>query len=52
MEYYKVWVHVEYINEDEGVYEDVGLPVSIGGKLDTLDEAEALMAKITDKTVD
>lgn len=27
---FKVWVHVEEINEDEDYYQDVGEPISIG----------------------
>ncbi len=27
---FKVWVHIEEINEDEGYYQDVGEPISIG----------------------
>ena len=27
---FKVWVHIEEINEDEDYYQDVGEPISIG----------------------
>ena len=30
---FKVWVHVEEINEDEDYYQDAGEPISIGDLL-------------------
>ena len=42
---YKVWVHVEEIDEDEGHYEDVGIPESIG-EFETQEEATALQQQL------
>ena len=39
-EYFKVWVEIERIVEEEDIYEDAGdLPMS-AGTFDTLEEAE------------
>ena len=47
---YKVWVHVEKIDEDEdgGCYGDVTLPDSTGGEFATLDEAMDKMTEVVD----
>jgi len=39
MKKYKVWIHVEEIDEEEDTYEDVGLPEELG-VFSTLEEAE------------
>ena len=40
--FYKVWTHIEMINEDEGLYEDTVEPVSLGPdeEFKTLEAAE------------
>ena len=43
---YKVWVHIEEIDEDLDHYEDVGMPVS-EGEYNTLDEAEEAVFHLT-----
>ena len=39
---FKVWVHIEEINEDEDYYQDVGEPISIG-EFENLDDAVDLV---------
>ena len=36
---YKVWVHVEEVDEDEDIYEDQGIP-HVAGVFDTVEAAE------------
>ena len=40
---FKVWVHIEEINEDEDYYQDVGEPISIG-EFEDLDYAAYAVA--------
>lgn len=42
---YKVWVQIEEINEEEGHYEDVGLPDSLA-EYDTLEAAQAFVRSL------
>ena len=42
---YKVWIHIEEIDEEAGTYEDQGLPESCG-EFKTLEEAEQHVAQI------
>ncbi len=35
---YKVWIHIEEVNEDEDYYQDIGMPVLIG-EFENLDDA-------------
>ena len=44
---YKVWIEIEHINEDEGVYEDVGDKLS-AGEYSTFDEAESIQKILVD----
>lgn len=43
---YKVWIHIEEINEDEDYYEDVDEPWSLG-EFGTLEEAKKLRSAIS-----
>jgi len=43
---YKVWLHIEEIDEDEGHYEDLDVPESVGGELETEEEARDLRSAI------
>jgi DNA-directed RNA polymerase subunit RPC12/RpoP len=43
---FKVWIHIEEINEDSDVYADVGEPWGVG-EFDTLEEAEELREHLT-----
>lgn len=45
---YKVWVHVEEIDEDGDSYEDIGLPDSIG-EFNTIEEAESLVSELLER---
>ena len=47
MKTYKIWVHIEEIDEDNDSYEDQGLPESCG-EFGTLEEAESKVASIVD----
>jgi hypothetical protein len=38
---FKVWIHIEEIDEDEDLYEDVDIPYAVG-EFNTLEEAEKL----------
>ena len=40
---FKVWVHIEEINEDEDYYQDVGEPISIGREFDKLSDAATVV---------
>ena len=44
---FKVWIHIERIDEENDSYEDEGLPESVG-TFDTLEEAESLVGQIVD----
>lgn len=47
MKYYKVWVEIEEIDEDNHSYKDVSpFPVSLG-MYDTLEEADAAIVELT-----
>jgi hypothetical protein len=46
---FKVWVHIEEIDEEEDLYEDVDLPFSVG-EFDTVEEAEKLCEAISTLT--
>ncbi len=42
---YKVWVHIEEIDEENDHYEDVGMPISVG-EYDLLSEAAEQVATL------
>tara|TARA_R100000808_G_C2143193_1_gene150975 strand:+ start:459 stop:620 length:162 start_codon:yes stop_codon:yes gene_type:complete len=42
---YKIWVHIEEIDEDDGLVEEVGEPECLG-EFETLDEAIEVMADL------
>ena len=47
MKYYKVWVEIEEIDEDNYSYQDVSpFPVSLG-EFDSLEEADAAIVELT-----
>lgn len=46
---YKVWVDIEEIDEDEGHYEDLGMPISTITEYDTLEEAQAVQREIVER---
>lgn len=46
MKQYKVWIHIEEIDEDQDEYNEVNLPEEIGC-FDTLQEAEDFAAAIS-----
>ena len=39
-EYYKVWIYIERINEDEDLYEDAAEPASLQYNFSTLERAQ------------
>ncbi len=45
MSQFKVWVHIEEIDESADKYEDVGLPEPLAS-YDTLQEAQALVVEL------
>jgi len=46
---FKVWVHVERIDEENGDYEEVTMPESSGGEFATEEEARAYADRLTDR---
>ena len=44
--YYKVWIHIEEIDEDKDIYEDVGLPTPVG-ESETLEGAVEIVSGLT-----
>lgn len=42
---YKVWVHIEEYDEDEGEYQDIDLPEDLG-EFETLKEATEFVSKL------
>ena len=51
MKVYKVWLQVEMIDEDDGVFENVGEPTSLGA-FKSLKKAEKLFNKIESEYYD
>ena len=49
---YKVWIHVEEIDEQADHYEDITEPVDIGGEFNTRAEAEVFAETIADMAND
>ncbi len=49
--YYRIWVEIEEIDEDNDTYKNVGEPMSIGGKVGTLDEAVGIQVSIVDTMI-
>ncbi len=45
MKTYKVWIHIEEIDEDNDSYEDVDLPEPVG-EFEALADAEALVSRL------
>lgn len=48
---FKVWIHIEEIDDDADLCEDVGEPWAVG-EFDTLEEAEALRQKLSEYSDD
>ena len=49
MRVYKIWIEIEEIDEENGVYEDAAEPISIGGEFDTLEEAIAFRVDLINR---
>jgi len=47
--YYKVWIDIEEINEDEGTYEDLQVPMSTRTDYRTLEEAQRVQQEIVEE---
>lgn len=45
---YKVWLHIEEIDEDEDHYEDLGMPESVAAEFNTFDDADKMLKCLVD----
>ena len=46
---YKVWIDIEEIDEDEGHYVDLEMPMSTRTEYNTLEEAQATQQEIVER---
>ena len=49
--HYKIWIEVELIDEEEGVYDNIGMPISVA-ITETFEEAEEIQQQISDMCLD
>ena len=47
---YKVWIHIEEVNDDEDYYQDIGEPVPVG-EFENLDDAVYAVADLANARV-
>lgn len=51
MKIWKVWIVVEEIDEEEDTYEDIGMPVSIGGEFSEERNAFKFAAELSNTVI-